>query len=581
MTLLYLAAIVLGLRLFRLGQEALNLRAIELPLSPKKIVPIEKMPAHLAGLFDAPKEALLAEGFVYTHCESCMRYESGFERHGFEMVLAHPQSGCRAYLSIPDVPDGIRDYSLGLVTELADGRIVRTTNLVTLFLVAPSDRFTAQQAYAVSPAEQYRIHSATAAAPAKWPTIDPEQLCGAENQSFNAWFRDQCSRKVFEERGGRVRFTVPAAFRASATLIAETARYAESSKKAKKSAAPIPVEVEVAAFEQLSAFNNHRKMQGAAKLVLFGLTAILFMASFGMRLSFGSVLVLLLVLFLHELGHITAMKLFGYRDLKILFLPFLGAVALGKQKNASTSSRVVVALAGPVPGIILGLGGYALLDQLGIPNVGYVHEFLLTTLILNFFNLLPIMPLDGGRVLHELVFSRAPWFEAAFSIFGALLLGGSALFANEPVLAFVALLILISTKSDVRRSKLLKSFRRRMKGTESADARDLTRQAFGHLSENGCSKMPCGNRYQLADYLLANVHAPAAGVFQTGMLLAVYVLFLIMVPAYFAHAITVSARHADEHGGVSEPVDDDGENNPFLDEEEPDDTALPERSLSI
>ena len=65
------------------------------------------------------------------------------------------------------------------------------------------------------------------------------------------------------------------------------------------------------------------------------------------------------------------------------------------------------------------------------------------------------------------------------------------------------------------------------------------------------------------------------------MLLAVYVLFLIMVPAYFAHAITVSARHADEHGGVSEPVDDDGENNPFLDEEEPDDTALPERSLSI
>jgi len=577
--LLLLAAIVFGLRIFRLAQEALNLRGIELPLNPKRIVPIEDMPSHQAQLFEAPRAELIEQGFIQTHCESSVRFESGFERRGFEIVFVHPQTGCRAYLSIPDVPDGIREYSLGLVSELADGRILRTANLVTLFFVAPTARYLAQRAYAVTPAEQCRIHAAAAGAPANWPTTDPEQLCAAENQAFNGWFREQCSQKIFEERGGRVRFTLQAAFRASSKLVAETARYAESSKKASKRPAAAPLEVEVAAFEQLTAYNNHRRMQGAAKLVLLGFTAMLFMASFGMRLSFGSVLVLLTVLFIHELGHIAAMKMFGYRDLKMLFLPFLGAVAIGSKRNVSTFARVIVALAGPVPGIVLGIGGYALLDYFQIPNVGYLHEFLLTTLVLNFFNLLPIMPLDGGRVLHELIFSRVPWIEAAFSILGALLLGGSALLAHEPVLAFVALLILISTKSGVRRSKLLKSFRRKINEQRAADERQLTKEAFGHLSQHGCAKMPFGARYQLADYLLANVHSPAAGFFQTSFLLAVYLLFLVMAPAYFASTITVSRGGAHGDDGISSPVDDDGENSPFMDEDEMDDMALPERSV--
>src|SRR5260221_4603630 len=99
------------------------------------------------------------------------------------------------------------------------------------------------------------------------------------------------------------------------------------------------------------------------------------------------------------------MLTFGYRDLKILFLPFIGAVAIGKRRNVPTYQRVIVALLGPLPGLFLGIGLYGLLRHTPSENAPLANEFMWTLLGLNFFNLLPIMPLDGGQVLHALFFS--------------------------------------------------------------------------------------------------------------------------------------------------------------------------------
>ncbi len=579
--ILILVAIVFGLRLFRLGQEALNIRSIQLPLNPKRLAALSDLPEFHRPLLEGARKELFQLGFLESHAEAFSRYEGNFERQGLEQVFVHPHSGCRAYLSVPDIPDGLREYTLGFVSEVEDGRTVRTTNAPTFFGTVASDTLRAQSAYSMAPAEQYRLHLEAAPTSPKWPSTEPEALCKAENLSLNSWFHEQCRRGVVSEAAGRVRFSLVGAWRASKCFLAQAENYAQAAKKAKRECQAAPVEVEVAAYEQLTQFQNTRKMKSAAKFLLFTLTALLFLASFGMSLSIGSVIILLVVLFIHELGHIAAMKAFGYRDLKILFLPFLGAVAMGRQKNVPTSARVIVSLAGPIPGIVVGLAGYALVDLFGLEQVPFLHEFLATTLVINFFNLLPIMPLDGGRVLHDLIFSRVPWLEATFSIIGALVLGGLAMFANEPVLAFVALLILISTKEEVRRSRLLKSFRSRMKGTESAEPKELARRAFGHLSEQGCQGLAFGRRYQLAEYLLSNVHAPAAGAATTGLLLCLYLVSLVLVPGYFAYTYSAkragSVHHLDGHG----PIGSEEEVPLFDDAEEEDDSSLPERIQRI
>ena len=106
------------------------------------------------------------------------------------------------------------------------------------------------------------------------------------------------------------------------------------------------------------------------------------------------------VLFIHETGHLIGMKILGYRDVRMFFIPFFGAAVSGVQKNASSTQQAIVALLGPVPGIVLGIGCAMLFFRTA--NDLYA-ETASSLLFLNGFNLLPFHPLDGGRVLDALL----------------------------------------------------------------------------------------------------------------------------------------------------------------------------------
>jgi Zn-dependent protease len=125
--------------------------------------------------------------------------------------------------------------------------------------------------------------------------------------------------------------------------------------------------------------------------------------------SLARVLVVMLVLLVHEAGHLLAMRLFGYRDTRVFFIPGFGAATTGVKEDARPGQRVVVLLAGPVPGILLGAA--LLLVGRRVPAIHQAAELLIW---LNAFNLLPLSILDGGKLLSELVFSRHYFLEAAF-----------------------------------------------------------------------------------------------------------------------------------------------------------------------
>src|SRR6185369_8179880 len=142
-------------------------------------------------------------------------------------------------------------------------------------------------------------------------------------------------------------------------------------------------------------------------------SAVVFVAAGAARQNWSFTLWLLPVLLLHESGHWAAMKIFGYRNLRMFFIPFFGAAVTGRHWNVPGWKKGLVALAGPVPGIVLGVG----LTVAGLlTGHAWLKSSALLLLLLNGFNLLPILPLDGGHLLYATLFCRNRWLDIAFRI---------------------------------------------------------------------------------------------------------------------------------------------------------------------
>jgi Zn-dependent protease len=119
---------------------------------------------------------------------------------------------------------------------------------------------------------------------------------------------------------------------------------------------------------------------------------------FGWLFSVGFVLLLLL----HELGHVFQLRREGVKASAPMFIPFLGAVISAKSMGEDAGAEARVGLAGPI------LGSIATLVPLGIWLATGSHFWQALAFIgffLNLFNLLPILPLDGGRAMAAL----SPW----------------------------------------------------------------------------------------------------------------------------------------------------------------------------
>ncbi len=119
--------------------------------------------------------------------------------------------------------------------------------------------------------------------------------------------------------------------------------------------------------------------------------------------------VLIGALLFHESGHFFGMKVFGYRDVKMFFIPFFGAAVSGRKTDTAGWKEAVVTLLGPVPGVLLGCGLGTLWMLEPSPFLG---KCALMLLLLNGLNLLPLYPLDGGRFLNQVLFSRSRHIEA-------------------------------------------------------------------------------------------------------------------------------------------------------------------------
>jgi Zn-dependent protease len=188
------------------------------------------------------------------------------------------------------------------------------------------------------------------------------------------------------------------------------------------------------------------------------LVSILLFAGLGLiSASWSDIIILVLVVFIHEMGHLIGMKLFRYRDVQMFFIPLLGAAVAGSETNPSGASRAVVALLGPLPGIVLGII-CAVLYFTGDQDI-YL-QLARTFLFINAFNLLPLHPLDGGRFLEEIVFSRSARVELLFKGITGLALVGLAVALQSIVLGLFAVFILALLPTTYRMAKTAQQLKR-------------------------------------------------------------------------------------------------------------------------
>jgi len=175
-----------------------------------------------------------------------------------------------------------------------------------------------------------------------------------------------------------------------------------------------------------------------------------------MGIPFADVLMIAVVLIVHELGHYLAMRYFGYVDTSIFFLPF-GAATVGDKEKRSAFEEYIVYLMGPLPGIIIGIAiiAYELIAAQQMPFDTLLGKYALMSIAINFINLLPVYPLDGGKILQTLLLLRYPRGQFYFYLIGFAILALAMVVYRDPLLLIFVIILAIGIKQSYKTSELL------------------------------------------------------------------------------------------------------------------------------
>jgi len=184
-------------------------------------------------------------------------------------------------------------------------------------------------------------------------------------------------------------------------------------------------------------------------LISTGVTALIYTQIFGLAFGVGIVLLILI----HESGHVVVARIMGLPVTLPVMIPFLGAFVSMKQQPRTVAQESIMAIGGPVLGSIA--AGLCYAGYLSMPDssTGQLLRVLAYFgFLINLFNLIPLTPLDGGRVTSLL----SKWFNVA----GLVIAAGLLLFETQtgtnvsPVLFLVLIFGAFSTWQRFRSTQL-------------------------------------------------------------------------------------------------------------------------------
>lgn len=152
-----------------------------------------------------------------------------------------------------------------------------------------------------------------------------------------------------------------------------------------------------------------------AKFGFAGVTAFISVAAYALIFGWPFAIGIVILLFIHEMGHAVVMKLKGIPIGGMVFIPLLGAAVFMRRMPKNAKDEAEVGIAGPVAGALASLVCLALAFQ---PSQGPTIWAPLAYFgfFINLFNLIPIVPFDGGRILAAI--DRRIWILGFIGLVG-------------------------------------------------------------------------------------------------------------------------------------------------------------------
>ncbi|MFO1458781.1 MAG: site-2 protease family protein [Verrucomicrobiota bacterium] len=497
----------------------LKLFRIRMPIPPmpypesvhQNSLPPESIPEAARKRLDPLVSELEGEGF---HSTRFYRYAtSRAQTEIYLAALLHPRGESIArvmYVVSHQTQPPTEKTRVFLLSELADGTWFVTSPLRPEF--NPNPGVEVQRVIDAPPARLARAHAeALLNRASAHPVVT---VTGVENAEFVS---DRYERHCFDANIHR-RLYVP---------LNESEESEEQAAVVATEKAGTEVGSENAAIQvELERLQNPKSSLKNVLWILGG-SLLAFVILGGAQWDLEFLAIILPILLVHEAGHWVAMRIFGYRNLRMFFIPLFGAAVSGQNFNVAGWKKALVSLAGPVPGILIGTAMAIVALRVDQP---WMEKAAMLAVVVNSINLLPFVPLDGGWFLNATVFCRRAWLETGFKVLAiaALIVAGAT--TGDRLWTGLAILMAMSISRTWRLGKLAEQLRTSGISSQSVDqqtippetAAQLITAVKGSTTKARTVKLLAGEVLDLFERL--NARPP--GVLTTLSLIAVYIVTL-------------------------------------------------------
>ena len=536
----YLAGFFVFIKVFTYTAIVIKLLGLRFKKSDCQLCDPADVPSYLKNLFDAHSKKLQDLGFCYSHYQICEDPVVTVSSKRLSVVYFNPSVMCYADVGAAFLPEQNFPVKIGLESRFSDGYKLITVNGQAHDILGKIPKATLIDPYSETFEGQLQTHLEELAklkGQRELITLRPEDYVEAERSSIRDYYEGLKLEGLLKEAGDgyyKLRLIPAISYlfkyvKGSRKQKALLLKKRKLSKIAESMPVDVPAEVESDAFLRIQGISASKKIGYAGKIAVFAVSLLIFVAAFKISFSFDVILILIGVLIIHELGHLISMKLFKYKDVQVLFLPFIGAATVGSDRKATVLQRVVVYLMGPAPGIIIGTCCMILYTT---THNKLLSEFGLFLLILNYLNMLPIVPLDGGRIFELTLFSRVHFLKSLFLILSVAVLGIAGISLRDPILIVISVFLFLGIHSQIQQNRELSALRRKIKA-ENIELKDevIVPTIFKMLKGKPVKSLSFEKKFRIAKYLLDNSMTEPPSISTT--LLSLFMYFVVWLLPVF------------------------------------------------
>ncbi|MBV6627204.1 MAG: peptidase M50 [Rivularia sp. (in: Bacteria)] len=474
---------------------------------------VENIPSYLQKLFLVPIQELQEFGFEPCCFLQVKPMLKVYPNTAWEMLLYNEPFNCYAKVGIRHPIEPVNLFDIEFYTFFKDKTCLVTTNGKGNTVIGKIPFFIMQDFYTAQTSLQWQYHQGRLRQlkTHKIPKLlSPEaftQALGVYLQNYlNSliklrYISPGTNQKIFRLNGNlalKLTHKIIQGNHQSANIIKQRR---EQAKNETKLAVEIPIELEVEGFRRMEKLQRGLIDKKMRPWMILG-SFILFVVTSTKYFGTQTLIIFVAALIIHEGGHLLAMKLCGYRDGSLLFLPFLGAVATARKDDATITQKFCVSLAGPLPGLILGI-----LLAIFFKDVSYsswIKQASWILICLNLFNLLPIYPLDGGQIVDILLFSRFPYSDVFFKAFGAIII--SLLGIAHPALYLLTIPLAVNIIYSYRAAKINSKLHKSFRANPPSNQENILYCLFKNLQQFDYHHLPFNSRYLLVKNLIERYH---------------------------------------------------------------------------